>query len=100
MSENISRLNNVHKLELKESEVRSIVKETVQEVLLSLGIDAKDPIKTQRDFQRLRSWGDAIDDVKKKSRMTLVGMILTGLAAIFVMGTKKFTSAFKDDNEK
>jgi hypothetical protein len=82
-------------------------KEAVRETLLSLGIDVSDPIAAQKDFmvlrevgklvmdpefrkdmEHLRTWRIAVKEVKSKGLLTLVGLIVTGLAGFVVVGAK------------
>jgi hypothetical protein len=82
-------------------------KKAVAEVLLHLGIDANDPIKTQAEFQavrelatvmkdaeiaediafvrRLRKASDTIQDTTWK---TIVRVLVTGAVGVFLIGTK------------
>lgn len=85
----------------------SVAEKAVSIVLTSLGIDTKDPIKAQRDFaalhemrelvdddefQRdlahLRSWRKATEDVRAKTFMAVIGLLITGAAAAFWLGIK------------
>lgn len=85
----------------------SAAEKAVSSVLTSLGIDTKDPIKAQRDFaalremrelvdddefQRdlahLRSWRKATEDVRAKTFMAVIGLLITGAAAAFWLGIK------------
>lgn len=82
-------------------------KAAVEETLVKLGIDVTNPIKAQQDFmilrevgklvmdsefrkdmEHLRTWRVAINDVKSKSLITLVGIIVTGSVALLVAGFK------------
>lgn len=85
----------------------SAAEKAVSSVLTSLGIDTKDPIKAQKDFaalremrelvdddefQRdlahLRSWRKATEDVRAKTFMAVIGLLITGAAAAFWLGIK------------
>lgn len=80
-------------------------KAAVEETLIKLGIDVSNPIKAQQDFmvlrevgklvmdsefrkdmEHLRTWRMAINDVKSKGIITLVGIIVTGSVALLVAG--------------
>lgn len=80
-------------------------KAAVEETLIKLGIDVSNPIKAQQDFmvlrevgklvmdsefrkdmELLRTWRMAINDVKSKGLITLVGIIVTGSVALIVAG--------------
>jgi len=80
-------------------------KAAVEETLIKLGIDVSNPIKAQQDFmvlrevgklvmdsefrkdmEHLRAWRMAINDVKSKGIVTLVGILVTGSVALIVAG--------------
>lgn len=80
-------------------------KAAVEETLVKLGIDVSNPIKAQQDFmvlrevgklvmdsefrkdmELLRTWRMAINDVKSKGIVTLVGILVTGSVALIVAG--------------
>lgn len=82
-------------------------KAAVEETLLTLGIDARDPIQAQKDFmilrevgklvmdsefrkdmEHLRTWRLAVKEVKTKGLVTLVGILVTGAVALMVAGLK------------
>lgn len=74
-----------HRQLLDKDEVDNIVRMSVRETLISLGIDATDPMETQRDFQTLRDWRKSAASIRSKSIMVLVGIVVTGaLAALWV----------------
>ena len=76
-------------IRLSDTELRNVVRDAVHETFIGLGLDASDPIETQKDFQHLRDWRETTDAVKRKGVMTLVGIFVAGLAAmvwIFLAG--------------
>ena len=76
------------KIVLTYDELKYIVHETVQETLLTLGIDHGNPIEMQKDFQHVRSLRLATENIQKKGMLTLVGILATGLAAAVWLGIK------------
>lgn len=85
----------------------SAAEKAVSSVLTSLGIETKDPIKAQRDFAalrelralvddeefqkdmiHLRSWRKATEDVRAKTFVAVIGLLVTGAAAAFWIGIK------------
>lgn len=85
----------------------SAAEKAVSSVLTSLGLDTKDPLKAQRDFAalrevrhlvdddefqkdlaHLRSWRKATEDVRAKTLMAVVGLLITGAVAAFWIGLK------------
>ena len=67
---------------MNEAEIKRIVSDTVHETLLTLGIDAKDPIELQADMQHLRAWRESINTVKRQSLLTAVGVLTTGILGL------------------
>lgn len=82
-------------------------KEAVRETLLTLGIDVANPIQAQKDMmllrevgklvmdsefrkdmEHLRTWRVAVQEVKKKGLVTLVGLIVTGVVGLILAGFK------------
>ena len=67
---------------MTEAEIKRIVSETVNDTLMKLGIDAKDPIELQADMQHLRAWRESINTVKRQSLLTAVGVLTTGILGL------------------
>ena len=90
-------------------EIRTVAeaaaKAAVEETLLKLGIDTRDPIQAQKDFmvlrevgklvmdsefrkdmEHLRTWRVAVNDVKSKGLITVVGILITGTIGLLVAG--------------
>lgn len=72
----------------KESEQRELIRETVKETLLTLGLDIDDPIKVQKDFQHLREWRETTETIKSHSLTTLVGIVAAGILGFIWIGIK------------
>ena len=73
---------------LTDAEVRRIVKEAVRETLLRAGIDPDDSTRIADDLRYVREWRMTTDAIKSKSILTLVGLLVTGLAAALWLGFK------------
>jgi hypothetical protein len=71
-------------------ELARIVSETVKQTLVQLGVDAQDPIQMQRDFQHLRQWRRAGEDLRSKGMLALLGIFLTGLVSLVGIGVKEW----------
>jgi hypothetical protein len=82
-----SKLSN-RPIVLTEMELRRLVAEGVDDALTKLGVDAENPIEMQRDFQHLREWREAVNSVKQKGILTVIGLILTGGSVALVIGLK------------
>lgn len=73
---------------LTRTEMQDIVKTTVIETLTHVGVDASDPVEMQKDFNHLREWRIVVNDVRKKSILTILGLLLTGVLAFIWIGFK------------
>lgn len=97
--------------DLSTAELRDIAeqaaKEAVRETLLTLGIDVSNPIQAQKDMmllrevgklvmdtdfrkdmEHVRTWRLAIQEIKTKSLVTAVGVVVTGVIGLVVAGFK------------
>lgn len=80
-------------------------KAAVEETLLSIGINVKDPIQAQKDFmvlrevgklvmdsefrkdmEHLRSWRLSIKEAKAKGVLAIIGIVITGSIGLLVAG--------------
>ena len=69
-----------------EEELKGIIKDTVRETLLTLGLDTADPIKLQRDFQHLREWREGTESIKSNGILTALGLLIAGaLSALWIV---------------
>lgn len=73
---------------MTEAEMKKIVAETVDETLMKLGINAKDPIEFQADMQHLRAWRQSVATVKRQSLTTAIGIISAGVLGLIWMAIK------------
>lgn len=65
-----------------DAEIRSIVKTTVRETLLAMGVDIEDPLEAQKDFQHLRAWRQSVETVKRQGLMTAAGVVALGIIGL------------------
>lgn len=63
---------------MSREEMRELIQETVRETLTTLGIQAGDPIETQRDFQFLRDTRKATASARAKAFLVVMGILITG----------------------
>lgn len=75
---------------LTPEEARVIIRETVRESFLMLGVKLDDPIEVQKDFQHLREWRQTSESIKKKGMLAATGIIVSGLLAAVWIGIKEF----------
>ena len=73
---------------LTKDEIRSLVRETVEETLTKFGVDTSDPIQLQRDSQFVRDLRKASESAKGKAIMAIVTLLVTTLLGALVIGVK------------
>jgi hypothetical protein len=71
-------------------ELRKVMRETVHETLLTVGVQSSDPIEMQKDFQHLRDWRTSTEAVKRKGLMTLMTIAFAGVIGAVVMAVKSY----------
>lgn len=59
-----------------------------KEVLLSYGIDYRDPIELQKDFAYIRALRNTADATKRKAWLTVIGLVVVGFVSIVVTAFK------------
>lgn len=84
-------------------------KRTVEEMLVSIGIDPSNPLEAQRnaaflaelrktamdtefqnDMKYLRAWRTQMEGIKRHGTFVLIGIIIAGLCAAFWLGMKQY----------
>jgi len=73
---------------MENEDVKKVVKEAVKETLVSLGIDACDPMETQQDFHFLRDLRQSTEKIKSKARLVAVGVLVTAALGVLWIGIK------------
>lgn len=71
---------------LRSVDIKELVRDTVEETLLSLGVEHKNPLEMQKDFQHLREWRESVESVKSKSVVTAVGIVIAGILGMLWVG--------------
>lgn len=82
MSQDTSQPARERAIRLTEAELDKVIKSAVAETFVKLGVDASNPIEMQKDFQHLRDWRTTTDLIKRKSILTLAGIVVAGLTAL------------------
>lgn len=57
-----------------------------------LGLKVDDPIEVQKDFQHLREWRSTTETLKRKTLLTMLGIVVSGMVGALVMGVKEIFS--------
>lgn len=74
-------------------ELKTIVAEAVRQTLLQMGVDSSNPIEMQRDFNHLRQWRRAGDEIKKKGIVATISIFATGVLALVLIGVKEWLNS-------
>lgn len=77
---------------MSRSELQETIEKTVMETLTQLGVDHKDPMGMQKDFQYLRKWRESSEAIHRKGVATLVGIFIISVAAALLLGAKEYFS--------
>lgn len=67
---------------MNEDDIKKIVERTVEETLMRMGVDPKDPMEAQKDFQHLRSWRQSTEAIKRQSILAAIGVVTAGILAL------------------
>lgn len=78
------------KASLSKEEINQVVAEAVRQTLLQMGVDSENPIEMQRDFQHLRQWRRAGEEIKQKSIVATISIFATGVLALVLIGVKEW----------
>lgn len=77
---------------MSSEDFQHLVAETVKQTLIQLGIDHSNPIEMQQDFQHLRSWRKAGQELRSKGLVAALGIFLTGTVSLILLGLKDWFS--------
>lgn len=94
-------------LEDKHNDVKQVAKQAVEETLMSIGVDTKNPLQAQASFaalrnlvgvfsdpdfqadlQHLRAWRVSVSQARSKGLLTVVGAAVTGTFFLLLLGFK------------
>lgn len=70
---------------------RDLIIKTVQHTLTQLGVDSEDPLEMQKDFQHLREWRRAGEEIKSKAGLALITTLMGGIISLIVLGFKQWS---------
>lgn len=66
------------------------ISEVVRTTLLQMGVDSGNPIEAQKDFQHLRQWRRAGEELRSKSLVGLLALFITGLVSLVLLGLRQY----------
>ncbi len=70
------------------ADVRDVVRETVEDIFLILGIDASTPLTVQQDMHFIRELRTASETVRSRGLLVLVGILITAAAGALWLGIR------------
>lgn len=76
--------------DMTHDDLKKLIAEAVRETLLQMGADPSNPIEMQRDFQHLRQWRRAGEDLRSKGMLTLLSIFITGSVALLLVGLRDY----------
>lgn len=75
---------------LTEAQLRDLIQQTITQTLTTIGVDATDPHKMQKDFIHLREMRESGEAMKKKTQLTLLGIFIAGAISAIAIGVKEY----------
>ena len=76
--------------DMTHDDLKKLIAEAVRETLLQMGADPSNPIEMQRDFQHLRQWRTASEDLRAKGMFALLSIFITGSVALLLVGLRDY----------
>jgi len=73
-------------------DIEESVDKGVTNALTRMGMDPSEPQEMQRDFQFLRDFRDSVASVKRKSVMTVIGILVTATLAALWIGFQSYVA--------
>ena len=71
-------------------DLKKLISEAVRETLVQMGANPSNPIEMQRDFQHLRQWRTAGEDLRAKGMLALLSIFITGAVALFLVDLRDY----------
>lgn len=66
--------------------MRTVVRDALNDWGQGIGLDTRNPMQQQADFQHLRRWRTVIEGGGMRVMITVVSMVITGLVAAIWLG--------------
>jgi hypothetical protein len=73
---------------LTEEEIKLVVRATVAETLVTLGIEHQSPLEMQKDFQHLREWRETTEAMKSKGMIAAASFVVVAFLGATWIGIK------------
>jgi len=75
---------------LTKEELRQLIRETVSETFLALGVDIKEPIEVQADFLFIHTCRKNLETIKNHAFYALVFILLSSMLGAVWYGVRHF----------
>lgn len=82
--------NNNNEIHFTEKDIKLLIGTTVTDTLTLLGVDYKEPLEMQKDFQHLRAWRESTEAIQRKGVLTLVAIFITSIIGAITLGAKEY----------
>jgi len=69
-------------------EIREVIQDTVRETLLTMGVDTKDPMSVQKDFQWVRRMRSTSEKLQSQGMIALLSILISALLAAAWLGVQ------------
>ena len=69
-------------------EIENIAVNAVKRAFRDMGINDGDPFEMRKDLAHLREWRQSCEQIRGRGLVTIVGMAITGAAALLLLGFK------------
>jgi len=73
---------------LHNNDADEVVLRTISTILTSFGIDEEDRVELRLDFQHLRRWRRASDQVEKAGWRAIITVLVTGVCGLIWLGVQ------------
>jgi hypothetical protein len=73
---------------LHNNEADEVVLRTISTILTSFGIDEEDRIELRRDFDHLRRWRKASEQIERAGWRAVITVLVTGLCGLIWLGVQ------------
>lgn len=73
---------------MTEAQVEQAVERAIMKAFRDIGFREGDTFEVRKDLMFLREWRQTCEQVRTKGTFTVIGLVVTGLVALLVIGFK------------
>ncbi len=70
--------------------IAPLIRQSMEDAMLKMGIDSRDPIRLQKDLAHLRMWRESMEEAHAKGLIAVFTVALTGAIAMLALGIKQW----------